>query len=211
MDKFLYGLRTTPSVPECKEESERVLYPGLYAHEVSEDRTRNGIPYHKEVLFWFKKFAEGMEKHSYVQQNGTEEHVHYLVNLIKLGFPSYETNLEEKGHWEKMMSGVLGQSSMSHGLKDQSAGKWKMNSENNKEMILLDGSMGRHLCLNGLPHEENTLFRKIWSAAALADSKYHELIIKAHMDYIESGSQLISTNSYGTQPKYYMDAYGRKE
>ena len=29
MDKFLYGLKTTPAVPECKEESDRVLYPGM--------------------------------------------------------------------------------------------------------------------------------------------------------------------------------------
>ena len=54
-----------------------------------------------------------------------------------------------------------------------------------------------------------SLFKKIWSAAALADSKYHDLIIKAHMDYIESGSTIITTNSYATQPNYYVEAYGK--
>ena len=213
----MHGLKTTPAVPECHEESDRVLYPGLYAHEVSQDRTKNGIPYHKEVLFWYTQFAETMKKHPYVIREGTAEHAEYLINLIKSEFPSYDVQPTEKIKWGALLSGVLGQSSMSHGtLKDQSTGQWrKTNKDKEKycenQMILLDGSMGRHLCLNGLPHEEGTLFRKIWSAAALADSKYHDLIIKAHMDYIESGSQIITTNSYATQPKYYADAFGEED
>jgi hypothetical protein len=206
----LYGLKTTPAVPECKEESDRVLYPGLYAHEVSQDRSKNGIPYHKEVLFWYTEFAKQMKTHSYVQKEGTEEHVNYLISLTESEFPSYEVKPEEKIKWGTLLSGVLGQSSMSHGtLKDQSVGKWRREKKcDGNKMVLLDGSMGRHLCLNGLPHEEGTLFRKIWSAAALAEPKYHDLIIKAHVDYIESGSQIITTNSYATQPKYYAEAYG---
>jgi hypothetical protein len=35
----------------------------------------------------------------------------------------------------------------------------------------LDGGVGRTLCANGLPTEEGSLFRKIWSAAALG-TKY---------------------------------------
>ena len=218
MDKFLYGLKTTPVVPECKDESDRVLYPGLYAHEVSQERNKNGIPYHKEVLFWYSEFAQQMKKHPYVIKEGTGEAVDCLIKLTKSGFPSYEIKEEEKMKWSKMLSGVLGQSSMSHGggLKDQSMGRWKSNvkgktggSETN--MVLLDGSMGRHLCLHGLPHEEGTLFRKIWSAAALAEPKYHDLIIKAHMDYIQAGSHIITTNSYATQPNYYTEAYGEHD
>ena len=206
----MYGLKTTPAVPECKEESDRVLYPGLYAHEVSQHRTKNGIPYHKEVLFWYSEFAKQMKNHPYVEKEGTEEHVNYLITLTESEFPSYEVKPEENIKWGKLLSGVLGQSSMSHGtLKDQSVGKWRLDKKcSGTKMVLLDGSMGRHLCLNGLPHEEGTLFRQIWSAAALAESKYHDLIIKAHMDYIESGSQIITTNSYATQPKYYAEAYG---
>ena len=191
MDKFLHGLKTTPVVPECKEESDRVLYPGLYAHEVTLERKKNGIPYHKEVLFWFTKFAHQMKKNPSVLRNSDED-IDYLINLIASDFPRYDIEPEEKHNWDSetgVFSGVLGQSSMSHGLKDQSAGQWKANEKpSQKKTVLLDGSMGRHLCLNGLPHEEGTLFRKLWSAAALADPKYHDLIVKAHMDYIESGS-----------------------
>ena len=100
---------------------------------------------------------------------------------------------------------------MSHGtsLKDQSAGKWK--AKDSRPLTLMDGSVGRTLCIYGLPTEEGTIFRKIWAAAALTEPKYHELIIKTHVDFIESGSQIISTNSYATQPNYYISAYGEKD
>ena len=100
---------------------------------------------------------------------------------------------------------------MSHAvLKDQSADKWKKASDKmpSSKLILLDGSMGYTLCLNGLPNEEGTLFTKIWAAAALADEKYHKIVVQAHIDYIESGSHIISTNSYATQPNYYKHTYG---
>jgi len=76
---------------------------------------------------------------------------------------------------------------MSHGtsLKDQSAGKWKAKDSN--PLTLLDGGLGRTLCIKGLPTEDGTLFKKIWAAAALVDPQYHELIVKTHMDFIESG------------------------
>ena len=198
-------------MPECSDESDRVLYPGLYAHEMTQERSRRGIPYHKEVLFWYTEFANQMKNHSYVQKQGTQNEVDYLLNLSESKFPSYQITPEEKMKWQKMLSGVLGQSSMSHGgaLKDQSMGKW-VASTMDKKMVLMDGSIGRQMCLNGLPHGEGTLFTKIWSAAALADPKYNNLVIKAHMDYIEAGSQIITTNSYGTQPHYYEDAFGEE-
>ena len=74
--------------------------------------------------------------------------------------------------------------------------------------VICTTSKGRTLCINGLPHGEGTLFRKLWAAAALADEKYHQLIVKAHIDFIEAGSQIITTNSYAVQPNYYSTAYG---
>ena len=65
--------------------------------------------------------------------------------------------------------------------------------------------------IKGLPTEDGTLFKKIWAAAALVDPQYHELIVKTHMDFIESGSQIISTNSYATQPNYYMSAFEKED
>ena len=102
-------------MPECRDESDRVLYPGLYAHEMSQERKKNGIPYHKEVLFWYTEFANQMKNHSYVRKQGSQGDVDYLINLAKDRFPSYHITSEEKAKWEKMLSGVLGQSSMSHG------------------------------------------------------------------------------------------------
>ena len=49
MDIYLAKLRTTTPAPGHN----RVMYPGLNAHEVEQDRRNNGIPYHPEVLEWF--------------------------------------------------------------------------------------------------------------------------------------------------------------
>ena len=56
--------------------------------------------------------------------------------------------------------------------------------------------------------DPESLFTKIWSAAALAEPQYHEEVIKAHIEYIRSGSEILSTNSYGVQPNYYKKAFG---
>ena len=89
--------------------------------------------------------------------------------------------------------------------------------EGNLKMLLLIKS-GYYIVPNsstalikGLPTEDGTLFKKIWAAAALVDPQYHELIVKTHMDFIESGSQIISTNSYATQPNYYMSAFEKED
>ncbi len=49
MDAYLVRLRTARTAPGA----ERVLYPGLNAHETEIDRRANGIPYHREVIGWF--------------------------------------------------------------------------------------------------------------------------------------------------------------
>ena len=72
--------------------------------------------------------------------------------------------------------------------------------------VLLDGSMGSYIGKDD--KKEDSLFNKIWSAAALALPEFNERIIKAHMEYIISGSQIISTNSYAIQPNLYRKAFG---
>ena len=69
--------------------------------------------------------------------------------------------------------------------------------------------MGTCLIDIGLPHGEGSMFKQLWSAAALADDRFHDLIVKAHMEYIKVGSQTITTNSYATQPNYYEETYGK--
>lgn len=53
MDVLLKGLRETPPAPG----QERVLYAGLPEHEILEARRRRGIPYHPEVIEWFRRTA----------------------------------------------------------------------------------------------------------------------------------------------------------
>jgi LDH2 family malate/lactate/ureidoglycolate dehydrogenase len=44
----------TPPAPGC----ERVLYAGLAEHEIELERRAHGIPYHPDVVEWFRKTAE---------------------------------------------------------------------------------------------------------------------------------------------------------
>ncbi len=53
MDVFMKALRETPPAPG----HERVVYAGLQAHEAELERRAQGIPYHPEVVEWFKKTA----------------------------------------------------------------------------------------------------------------------------------------------------------
>lgn len=90
----------------------------------------------------------------------------------------------------------------------KSAGTWKKLTKGSKP-IMIDGSMGTALILNGLPKEKGSLFKKLWAASALADDQYHDLVVKSHVDYIEAGSTVLSTNSYATQPNYYEETFGK--
>jgi 2-dehydropantoate 2-reductase len=74
-----------------------------------------------------------------------------------------------------------------------------------EDVIIMDGSMGRQLCLNGMPQDD--LFRKIWSARALVDESLHSMVVDAHRSYIEAGATILITNSYGVQPTYYRRAF----
>jgi LDH2 family malate/lactate/ureidoglycolate dehydrogenase len=57
MDAFLGGLAATPPAPGHK----RVYYPGLPEAEESADRLKRGIPYHPEVIDWFKSISAELE------------------------------------------------------------------------------------------------------------------------------------------------------
>ena len=50
MDEYLKALRETPTAPG----EERVIYAGLEEHEAEIDRSERGIPYHPEVIEWFR-------------------------------------------------------------------------------------------------------------------------------------------------------------
>ena len=48
MDAWLGRIRSAPTAPGAQ----RVLYPGLNAHETERERRAAGIPYHREVIAW---------------------------------------------------------------------------------------------------------------------------------------------------------------
>lgn len=62
---------------------------------------------------------------------------------------------------------------------------------------ILDGSVGLYMIHCGVPKSTS-----IWSAAALVDPKYHRNVIKAHKDYLQVGSTIITTNNYACIPGY---------
>ena len=63
-----------------------------------------------------------------------------------------------------------------------------------KKIRILDGGMGQVLLKKGLKAKGS-----LWSATALIDDKYHQLIIDAHLDFIKSGADVIVTNNFSAR------------
>jgi len=59
---------------------------------------------------------------------------------------------------------------------------------------ILDGGMGQELLAKGLVAKGS-----LWSATALIDQKYHPLIINTHLDFINSGADVIVTNNFAAR------------
>ena len=59
---------------------------------------------------------------------------------------------------------------------------------------ILDGGMGQELLAKGLKAKGS-----LWSATALIDKNYHQLIIDAHLDFIKSGAEVITTNNFSAR------------
>jgi len=69
-----------------------------------------------------------------------------------------------------------------------------MNTNYFSKVRILDGGMGQHLLAKGLKPKGS-----LWSATALIDKKYHQLIIDAHLDFIKSGAEVIITNNFSAR------------
>ena len=69
-----------------------------------------------------------------------------------------------------------------------------MNKNYFTKIRILDGGMGQHLLARGLKPKGS-----LWSATALIDKKYHQLIIDAHLDFIKSGAEIIITNNFSAR------------
>jgi len=59
---------------------------------------------------------------------------------------------------------------------------------------ILDGGMGQTLLANGLKPKGS-----LWSATALIEKKYHQLVVDAHLEFIKSGADVIVTNNFSTR------------
>ena len=69
-----------------------------------------------------------------------------------------------------------------------------MNTNYFSEIRILDGGMGQMLLAKGLKPRGS-----LWSASALIDKKYHQLVIDTHLDFIKSGAEVIVTNNFSAR------------
>ena len=63
-----------------------------------------------------------------------------------------------------------------------------------KETRVFDGGMGQELLARGV-EASGTL----WSANALLQEKYHQLLLDTHLDFINSGAEIIVTTTFTTR------------
>ncbi len=68
-------------------------------------------------------------------------------------------------------------------------------SDLKKSVEILDGGTGEELQRLGLPDD-----RKIWSARALVERQYHDLVRRVHQNFIRAGAHYITTNNYAVTP-----------
>ena len=61
-----------------------------------------------------------------------------------------------------------------------------------EEFKILDGGMGQELLARGVKPISN-----LWSATALMNKDYHQIIKDCHLDFINSGAEIILTNTFG--------------
>ena len=57
MDIYMSEIKNTPPIPGA----ERVVYAGLPEHEAEIERRENGIPFHPEVIDWFRDITSELE------------------------------------------------------------------------------------------------------------------------------------------------------
>ena len=69
-----------------------------------------------------------------------------------------------------------------------------MNINYFSKVRILDGGMGQTLLEKGLKAKGS-----LWSATALIEEKYHQLVIDTHLDFIKSGADVIVTNNFSAR------------
>ena len=69
-----------------------------------------------------------------------------------------------------------------------------------KQTRILDGGMGQELLARGLEIKGT-----LWSANALLQNKYHDLLLNTHLDFIRAGAEVIVTTTFTTRKNRLKD------
>ena len=69
-----------------------------------------------------------------------------------------------------------------------------------KQARILDGGMGQELLARGMKPKGT-----LWSANALLDEKYHQLLKDTHRDFVKAGAEVIVTTTFTTRRKRLRD------
>ena len=74
--------------------------------------------------------------------------------------------------------------------------KYQVDKNFFKKIRILDGGMGQELLARGMDPNGT-----LWSANALLQKKYHQLLLDTHLDFIRSGAEVIVTNTFTLRRK----------
>ena len=69
-----------------------------------------------------------------------------------------------------------------------------------KDTRILDGGTGQELIARGVERNGS-----LWSANALLQEKYHDVLLNIHLDFIKAGAEVIVTNTFTTRYKRLKD------
>ena len=69
-----------------------------------------------------------------------------------------------------------------------------------KQARILDGGMGQELLARGMKPKGT-----LWSASALLDKNYHQLLLDTHRDFVKAGAEVIVTTTFTTRRKRLRD------
>ena len=71
-----------------------------------------------------------------------------------------------------------------------------INKDYFRQTRVLDGGMGQELLARGMKPNST-----LWSANAILDTNYHQLVLDTHLDFIKAGAEIIVTTTFATRQK----------
>ena len=71
-----------------------------------------------------------------------------------------------------------------------------INKDEFRQTRILDGGMGQELLARGMKPNST-----LWSANAILDANYHQLVLDTHLDFIKAGAEIIVTTTFATRQK----------